>query len=68
VLIPKLVHVAKLRYRFRDVGELSEACRALGRLVELRAEQRGAGSADVEVLERPVDAVTRPIDWQPAAT
>ncbi|KAG8760690.1 hypothetical protein FRC12_009522 [Ceratobasidium sp. 428] len=42
-----------------DVGELSEACRALGRLVELRAEKEGAASVDVEVLERLVDAVTR---------
>ncbi|KAG8683841.1 hypothetical protein FRC08_014037 [Ceratobasidium sp. 394] len=42
-----------------DVGELSEACRALGRLVELRAEKEGSASVDVEVLERLVDAVTR---------
>ncbi|KAG9101847.1 hypothetical protein FRC06_002550 [Ceratobasidium sp. 370] len=42
-----------------DVGELSEACRALGRLVELRAEKDGSASVDVEVLERLVDAVTR---------
>jgi hypothetical protein len=42
-----------------DVGELSEACRALGRLVELRAAKDGAASVDVEVLERLVDAVTR---------
>ncbi|KAB5588920.1 TPR repeat-containing protein C19B12,01 [Ceratobasidium theobromae] len=47
-----------------DVGELSEACRALGRLVELRVEKDGVGSVDMEVLERLVDAVTRapPID------
>lgn len=42
-----------------EVGELSEACRALGRLVELRVEKDGAASVDVEVLERLVDAVTR---------
>ncbi|CAE6413836.1 unnamed protein product [Rhizoctonia solani] len=42
-----------------DVGELSEACRALGRLVELRVEKDGVASVDIEVLERLVDAVTR---------
>ncbi|KAF8602560.1 tetratricopeptide repeat domain 27 [Ceratobasidium sp. AG-I] len=42
-----------------EVGELSEACRALGRLVELRVEKDGASSVDIEVLERLVDAVTR---------
>ncbi|CCO32850.1 TPR repeat-containing protein C19B12,01 [Rhizoctonia solani AG-1 IB] len=49
-----------------DVGELSEACRALGRLVELRAEKDGVASVDLEVLERLVDAVTRaPPDEEP---
>ncbi|KAL5636356.1 hypothetical protein ACGC1H_000353 [Rhizoctonia solani] len=42
-----------------EVGELSEACRALGRLVELRVEKDGVASVDIEVLERLVDAVTR---------
>ncbi|KAJ1309326.1 hypothetical protein OPQ81_004987 [Rhizoctonia solani] len=52
-----------------DVGELSEACRALGRLVELRAEKDGLASVDIEVLERLVDAVTRaPPDEEPADT
>ncbi|KAG8732295.1 hypothetical protein FRC11_014609 [Ceratobasidium sp. 423] len=49
-----------------DVGELSEACRALGRLVELRVEKDGVASVDIEVLERLVDAVTRaPPDEEP---
>ncbi|KAF8748524.1 TPR-like protein [Rhizoctonia solani] len=49
-----------------DVGELSEACRALGRLVELRVEKDGLASVDIEVLERLVDAVTRaPPDEEP---
>ncbi|KAJ7733558.1 hypothetical protein DFH07DRAFT_928735 [Mycena maculata] len=38
-----------------QVGELSEACRALGRVVE----SRGAGAVDEDVLERLVNAVTR---------
>lgn len=42
-----------------DVGELAEACRALGRVVEERAEKDGAESVDIEVLERLVNAVTR---------
>lgn len=42
-----------------DVGEMSEACRALGRIVEMRAGKDGEGSIDLEVLERLVDAVTR---------
>src|ERR1700760_4543488 len=42
-----------------DVGELSEACRALGRVIEMRSEKDGAGSVDIEVLERLVGAVTR---------
>lgn len=42
-----------------DVGEMSEACRALGRIVEMRAAKEGEGSIDLEVLERLVDAVTR---------
>ncbi|CUA67871.1 TPR repeat-containing protein C19B12,01 [Schizosaccharomyces pombe 972h-] [Rhizoctonia solani] len=49
-----------------EVGELSEACRALGRLVELRVEKDGVASVDIEVLERLVDAVTRaPPDEEP---
>lgn len=42
-----------------DVGELSEACRALGRIVEERSAKVGAESVDEDVLERLVDAVTR---------
>jgi hypothetical protein len=42
-----------------DVGELSEACRAQGRIVEERAVKVGAECVDEEVLERLVDAVTR---------
>ncbi|KAH9942597.1 TPR-like protein [Amylocystis lapponica] len=42
-----------------DVGELSEACRALARIVEERSAKDGAGSVDEDVLDRLVDAVTR---------
>ncbi|KAF8841574.1 tetratricopeptide repeat domain 27, partial [Paxillus ammoniavirescens] len=42
-----------------DVGELSEACRAQGRIVEERAAKVGVECVDEEVLERLVDAVTR---------
>jgi len=38
-----------------EVGELSEACRALGRVIE----HRGAEALDEDVLERLVTAVTR---------
>lgn len=42
-----------------DVGELEEACRALGRLVELRAEREGEQAVDLDVLDRLVAAATR---------
>ncbi|TFY68159.1 hypothetical protein EVJ58_g1183 [Rhodofomes roseus] len=42
-----------------DVGELSEACRALGRIVEERSTKDGAHSVDEDVLDRLVNAVTR---------
>jgi hypothetical protein len=42
-----------------DVGELSEACRALARIVEERSAKVGAECVDEDVLERLVDAVTR---------
>ncbi|THH14130.1 hypothetical protein EW146_g6171 [Bondarzewia mesenterica] len=42
-----------------DVGELAEACRALGRIVEQRADKVGDKSVDEDVLDRLVDAVTR---------
>lgn len=42
-----------------DVGELSEACRALARIVEERSAKTGAECVDEEVLERLVNAVTR---------
>lgn len=42
-----------------DVGELSEACRALGRVVEERSAKEGAGCVDEDVLDRLVNAVTR---------
>ncbi|KAI0053135.1 TPR-like protein [Auriscalpium vulgare] len=46
-----------------DVGELSEACRGLGRVVEERAAKIGADSVDADVLDRLVNAVTRaPVD------
>lgn len=42
-----------------DVGELSEACRALGRVVEETSDKVGDKAVDEDVLERLVDAVTR---------
>ena len=42
-----------------DVGELAEACRALGRVVEERASKVGAESVDFDVLDRLVDASSR---------
>ncbi|KAG0697296.1 hypothetical protein DFH29DRAFT_1071678 [Suillus ampliporus] len=51
-----------------DVGELSEACRALTRVVEERSAKIGAECVDEEVLERLVNAVTRvPADLDQAA-
>jgi hypothetical protein len=41
-----------------DVGELSEACRALSRVVEERASKVGAESVDADVLDRLVTAAT----------
>lgn len=42
-----------------DVGELSEACRALARVVEERSAKDGADCVDYDVLERLVDAANR---------
>lgn len=42
-----------------DVGEMNEACRALGRIVEMRGEKDGEDAVDLDVLERLVNAVTR---------
>jgi len=42
-----------------DVGQLNEACRALGRIVEENSGKVGAESVDVDVLDRLVDGVTR---------
>ncbi|TBU58682.1 TPR-like protein [Dichomitus squalens] len=42
-----------------DVGELSEACRALSRVVEERAVKDGAACVDEDVLDRLVEAATR---------
>lgn len=42
-----------------DVGELSEACRALARVVEERSARDGADSVDEDVLGRLVDAATQ---------
>ncbi|OBZ70468.1 TPR repeat-containing protein C19B12.01 [Grifola frondosa] len=51
-----------------DVGELSEACRALARVVEERSAAVGAACVDEDVLERLVDAATRvPADADDAA-
>jgi hypothetical protein len=42
-----------------DVGELTEACRALARIVERRADKDGSASVDEDVLDKLVDAATR---------
>ncbi|KAK0207097.1 hypothetical protein DFS33DRAFT_1318977 [Desarmillaria ectypa] len=42
-----------------DVGQMAEACRALGRVVEETVDKAGAKAVDEQVLERLVDAVTR---------
>ncbi|KAI8989869.1 TPR-like protein [Trametes punicea] len=42
-----------------EVGELSEACRALSRVVEERAAKDGAACVDEDVLDKLVDAATR---------
>ncbi|GAA5881740.1 hypothetical protein JCM16303_006433 [Sporobolomyces ruberrimus] len=42
-----------------DVGEMSEACRSLDRIIGMRVNKDGEGAIDFEVLERLVDAVTR---------
>ncbi|KAF8165895.1 tetratricopeptide repeat domain 27 [Crassisporium funariophilum] len=42
-----------------DVGELQEACRALGRIVDQTGDKAGAQAVDEDVLDRLVDAVTR---------
>lgn len=42
-----------------DVGQLAEAGRALGRVVEETVDKAGAKAVDEQVLERLVDGVTR---------
>lgn len=42
-----------------DVGEFSEACRALRKIVDLRSEKDQDACVDLPVLERLVDAVTQ---------
>ncbi|GAA5989416.1 hypothetical protein JCM5350_000697 [Sporobolomyces pararoseus] len=42
-----------------DVGEMSEACRSLDRIIGMRINKDGEGAIDFEVLDRLVDAVTR---------
>ena len=42
-----------------DVGEFTEACRALVRIVERRADKDGSSSVDEDVLDKLVDAATR---------
>jgi len=44
-----------------DVGELTEACRALARIVERRADKDGSSSVDEDVLDKLVDAATRSV-------
>lgn len=42
-----------------DVGELSEACRAMARLAELRADKDGTAAIDLDVLDKLVQVVVR---------
>ncbi|KAG8881785.1 hypothetical protein FRB97_009120 [Tulasnella sp. 331] len=42
-----------------DIGENSEACHALTRVIEERADKDGEGCVDFDVLDHLVDAVTR---------
>lgn len=42
-----------------DVGELSEACRAMARLAEMRADKDGTGAIDLDVLDKLVSVVVR---------
>jgi hypothetical protein len=51
-----------------DVGEFTEACRALGRVVEERAAKVGSESVDTDVLDRLVDAATRAAPDGPRST
>ena len=51
-----------------DVGELAEAARALGRVVEERSEKEGADSVDIEVLERLVSCVIRTTDLETSSS
>lgn len=46
-----------------EVGEFSEACKALGRVVEELAEKNGASSIDLEILEHLVELVVKP-GWE----
>ncbi|KAK4053889.1 hypothetical protein OIO90_003726 [Microbotryomycetes sp. JL221] len=51
-----------------DVGEMSEACRALGRITEMRVAKEGEAAIDLDVLDRLIDAVTKPLDDEGHAT
>lgn len=42
-----------------DVGELSEACRAMARLAQLRADKDGTGAIDLDILDKLVQVVVR---------
>jgi hypothetical protein len=43
-----------------EVGEFSEACKALGRVVEELVEKNGDSSVDLEILEHLVELVVKP--------
>jgi len=47
-----------------EVGEFSEACRALGRVVEELSEKQGASSVDLDILECLVELVVKPTTEQ----
>ncbi|KAK9897724.1 hypothetical protein P389DRAFT_169750 [Cystobasidium minutum MCA 4210] len=42
-----------------DVGELSETCRAMGRLAEMRADKDGTNAIDLDVLDKLVSVVVK---------
>lgn len=43
-----------------EVGEFSEACRAVGRVVEELSEKKGVSSVDLDILEYLVEQVVKP--------
>jgi tetratricopeptide (TPR) repeat protein len=57
----QLADVDELYGRLDGCRELTEACRALARIVERRADKDGSSSVDEDVLDKLVDAATRSV-------